>query len=291
MRISGFNIRRMQRALFIIHFSFIYCLLLSSQNIHLIKEYADEQYERGNFSVAIKEYQRVMLFDNENLFDGIYYKLATIYYETGDFDHALVNFDFAWKATQNDSMKLELAFKKTLCYYKLQKYFLGLTELYDLPDQLPPYFERKKNLYFAICHFGLNDIHQSLQYFAEIVDSAGYGQIDSCFVELNKYQKKYDPDKLEMMSIFIPGLGQTVAGDLESGLNSLLLLSGITAYSYFTMISYGILDGTLVLTTWFYRYYTGGHRKAYELGAQKIQEKKKITYLQVLDVVKRNSMN
>jgi len=88
-----------------------------------------------------------------------------------------------------------------------------------------------------------------------------------------------------MMSIFLPGLGQTYGGDIGSGLNSVLLLSGIAAYSYHTMVTYRILDGILVLTSWFYRYYTGGHRKAYKIGDQKILVRRNSIYRQILTVV------
>ncbi len=281
----------MQKALFIIHFSCVFSALLFSQSIHQLKEYSDEQYEKGNFTIALKEYQRILLFDENKQYQDIYNKIAHIYFQIGDYNNAIVYYDFAWKASQIDSVKHELVFRKTLCYYKLGNYFFGLTELYDLPESLSPYFERKKNLYFAICHFGLDEKYQSLQYFSQIVDSSGYHRIDSCLVQLNKYEKRYDPDKLEMMSILLPGLGQSFAGDLKSGLNSILLLGGIITYSYYTMLAYSILDGTLVLTTWFYRYYTGGHRKAYELGAKKIREQRNETYLQVMDIVSDQALN
>ncbi len=281
----------MRRALFIAFFNLTGCFGLLAQDIQLVKEYADKQFEKENFSIALKEYQRILLFDVENQYNDIYAKIASIYYQNEDFDNALVYFDFARKAVQNDSLKLEFAFKKTLCYFKQEKYLLGLTELYDFPNLLTPYFENKKNLYFAICHFGLNEHAETISYFSEIVDSTGLNQIDTYLIRLNKYQKKYDPDKLEMMSIFLPGLGQAYAGDVGSALNSLLLLTGIAAYSYYTMVTYSILDGTLVLTTWFYRYYSGGHRKAYELGTHKIQEKRSATYHQILETVMNNPLN
>lgn len=278
----------MQKTLFIILFNLIGCYSLLAQDIQQLKEYADQQSEKGNYSIALKEYQRILLFDSDRRYDDVYAKIASIYYKVEDFDNALVYFDFAWKAIQQDSLKHEFAFKKILCYYKLDKYLLALSELYDFPTHLTPYFESKRNLYFAICYFGLEDHAESLTYFAEIVDSTGLNLIDSTLVLLNKYQKKYDPDKLEMMSIFLPGLGQAYAGNIGNGLNSIILLAGIVTYSYYTMIAYTILDGTLVLTSWFYRYYAGGHRKAYELGLRKIQKKRFTTYLQILDLVKRN---
>jgi len=281
----------MQKLLFIIHFSLICSSFLLSQNIHLVKEYADEQYEKGNFSLALKEYQRVLLFDKDQQYNEVYGHIASLFFELEDFDNALIYYDFAWKATEKDSLKLELTFRKTLCHYKLDRYYLGLTELYGLPDQMSPYFESKRNLYFAICYYGLEDHDQSMHHLSQLVDSSGYKLIESSFAELSKAQKKYDPDRLEMMSIFLPGLGQTVAGDIGSGMNSLLLLGGITTYSYYTMLTYSILDGTLVLITWFYRYYTGGHKKAYQLGVERIMEYKNQTYLRILDIVRHNPAN
>lgn len=291
MRISGYNIRKMLKVLSTILFSLAWVSTLRSQDIDQIKLYADNQFVKGNYSNALKEYQRVLLFDREKQYDELYEQIASIYYHQKDFRNAYIYYDFAWRAIQNDSIKTELSFKKTLCYYKEADYLLALTELLDLPDRLSPYFEYKKNLYLAICYFGLDDDQQSLLYFSKLVDTAGIDRLEAKFSELAGHRKKYDPDKLELMSIFIPGLGQTVAGDFGSGLNSLLLLGGIAAYSFYTGITYGLLDGTLVLLTGGYRYYTGGHKKAYDLGEERIEDMKSSTYLQILEIVDNHSLN
>lgn len=280
----------MRNKLSIIVFSLGLSCSLFSQDIEQLKEYADDQNEKGFVSTALKEYQRVLLFDTAHHYNDIYEKIATLYYRDADFENALVYFDFAWKAAEDDSLKHELTFRKILCHYRLKRFMLGLSELYDMPDGLSPYFEKKKNLYLAICHFGLEETGQSLLYFAEVVDTTGFQKIDSTLVQLQAYQKKFDPDRLEMMSIFLPGLGQAYAGDVGSAINSLLLLSGIAVYSYHTMITYTILDGTLVLISWLYRYYTGGHRKAYQLGAEKIAHQKNLTYLQLLEIVQQHTL-
>lgn len=275
----------MPRISFLVLFNILVCYGLFAQDIQQIKEYADQQFNRGNHSIALKEYQRILLFDEHRIYDDTYARIASLYYSLEDYENAQVYYDFAWKAISNDSLKLEFAFKKTLCFYKLDKYLLGLSELFDLPESLSPYFERKKNLYLAICYFGLEDHAESLNYFAEIVDSSGLERIDSVLVQLNKYSKKYDPDKLEIMSIFLPGLGQAYAGEIGSAANSIFLLSGIAAYSYHTMLTYTFLDGALVMATWFYRYYTGGHRLAYAIGEGLLAEKRKDTYLQILGFI------
>ena len=264
--------------------------MLQGQDIRQVKALADEQFARANLTGALKEYQRVLFFDTEHRFDDVYGDIADVYFEQGEFRQAMTYYDFARKAIDTDSLKLEYSFRKILCHFMQESYLLGLSDLYDLPETEIPYFHAKKNLYFAICHFGLDETDRSLDYFEELVDSSGMEQIRGLIHAFGKYQKKYDPDKLEMISIFLPGAGQIIAGDLKNGLNSILLLGGIVAYSYYTMVTYGWLDGALVLLSWSFRYYTGGHKKAYELGAERIREQRGVTYRQLLDVVGRHAL-
>ena len=275
----------MRRVLSIVLFSTVCLTSLRSQDIVRIREFADQQYLKGNLSSALKEYQRVLFFDAGNKFEQVYSDIADLYFRQENYQQALVYYDFARKAVPDDSLRLEYSFKRIECNFRQDNYLMALSELYGLPGKLSPYFEVKKDLYYAICHFGLNETEESVEYFSRIVDSTGADRIDSLMKAYQKVRTKYDPDRLEIMSIFLPGLGQLVAGDVKNGLNSLFLLGGIAAYSFHTMRIYGILDGTLVLVTWFYRYYTGGHKKAHELGVTRIREQQRMTYRKIMETV------
>ncbi|MFO7935704.1 MAG: tetratricopeptide repeat protein [Bacteroidales bacterium] len=275
----------MRRVSSIILFSTVCMTSLQSQDIVRIREFADQQFQKGNLSSALKEYQRVLFFDAGNEFEHVYSDIADIYFKQGNYQQALVYYDFARKAVPDDSLSLEYSFNRIKCNFRQDNYLMALSGLYGLPAELSPYFEAKKDLYYAICHFGLNETEESVEYFSRIVDSTGADRIETLMKAYQKVRKKYDPDRLEIMSIFLPGLGQLVAGDVKNGLNSLFLLGGIAAYSFHTMRIYGILDGTLVLVTWFYRYYTGGHKKAHELGAARIREQQRMTYRKIMETV------
>ena len=145
MRISGSNIRKMPKVLFTTLFSLFWLSSLCSQDINQVKEYADVQFAKGNHSIALKEYQRVLLFDQDKQYNQLYEQIASIYYNQESYSDAEVYYDFAWKASQNDSIKLELSFKKALCNLKDSRYLLAITELLDIPDGLSPYFENKLN--------------------------------------------------------------------------------------------------------------------------------------------------
>jgi tetratricopeptide (TPR) repeat protein len=277
----------MRKGLFIIIISCLSLISFFSQDIHQIKEYSDIQFGKGNYEIALKEYQRVLLFDSASQYTDIYSKVAQAYYLQHDFNSAIKYYNLAWNIEQNDSIRLEYIFLKSLSHFKLNEFFLALNELLGIPENKSAYFEDKKNLYMGICYYGLNDNPSSFDYFSELLDSTGMQQISSIFADFEKFSKRFNPRKIEIMSYIFPGLGQIYAGDPGSGLNSFVLLSGIAVYGLFTMANYGFLDGFLVLSSWFYRYYTGGAKNAADIAHLKLEKKKSANYLKILQIVER----
>jgi tetratricopeptide (TPR) repeat protein len=281
----------MQRILFIILFNVFGIWSVYSQNIHQIKSFSDEQYEKGNYAIALKEYQRVQLFDTENLYADIFYKVASIYYLQNNFEKAIEYFNFAWRTEPGDSIKTEIALKKAFCNFKQSNYFAALNELFDIPETNSRYLDSKKNLYFAISYFGLNDMESSNYYFSQIVKPGTQSEITQVFTDFIRFKKKYRPEKVEMMSMFLPGLGQMYVGDFGNGLNSILLLTAVSFYAAYTATTYGLLDGALVLSSWFYRYYTGGSIKAKMAAEEKLAEEKNRVYDELIFLVEKNQIN
>jgi TM2 domain-containing membrane protein YozV len=278
----------MQKILFIILFNLFFGTTLFSQDIHQIKSYSDDQFEKGNYTVALKEYQRVQLFDNEKLYNDIYSKIASIYFNQADYNNAIRYLNFAWTVEQNDSIKFELAIKKTLCNLLLNDNYTALTELFDISEYNSEYFQNKKNLYTGICYFGLADYNESNSYLVRLVDSVGALGLNKIFTDYIKYIKKYNPEKIELMSSIVPGLGQIYIGEIGSGINSIALLTGIVAYAFHTTTVYGYIDGVLVLSSWFYRYYNGGKLKANIATQEKLEKKKIQVYSEILTIVEQH---
>jgi tetratricopeptide (TPR) repeat protein len=275
----------MQKILFIILFDLFCSASLFSQNIHQIKSYSDDQFEKGNYSVALKEYQRVQLFDNEKIYNDIYSKIASIYFNQADYNNAIRYLNFAWTVEQNDSLKFEIAINKTLCNLLLNDNYTALTELFDISEYNSEYFRNKKSLYTGICYFGLADYGESISYLVQLVDSVGAIKLNKIFTDYIRYIKKYNPEKIELMSSIFPGLGQIYMGEVGSGLNSIVLLTAIVAYAYYTTSIYGLIDGALVLSSWFYRYYKGGAIKANIAAQEKLTKKKTQVYNKILSTI------
>jgi len=281
----------MQKISFIVLFSLVFLQSSIGQSIVEIKSFADQLYIENSYEQAYKEYQRVFFFDKDNEFNDIHHKIATILYKKQDYSEAIKYYNLAWNAEKNDSIKNKLVFQKVLCNLKSNKFYAGLNELYDLPETNSIYFKQKQVLYEGICHYGLNDLDTAQELFSKIVDSIGNNKMSLVFTNLIKYNKKYDPKRIETMSRIIPGLGQIYIGDWKSGINSILLLGVIVYYSSVTILNYSLLDGILVLNSWFIRYYSGGVEKARNLAEEHIASKKSRTFTELLNIIQKHPFN
>jgi len=274
-----------QKALFILVFSFFAAGFSSGQSIGDTYTFAEQQYRQGNYGPAVAEFQRVAFFDSENKYTDVYLKIARSFYSLDDFGKAIKNFDIAYRIEENDSAKYEILFGKVLCYFKLNNYFMALNELFAIPENTTAYFFNKRNLFLAISYFGIEDYGNAMQHFCAFLPPEGASEILALFEHFEKFRKRFDPDKIQTMSIILPGLGQIYSGNFASGLNSLVLVGGIALLTVYIWQLYGALDALMSMSSWYYRYYSGGHQNAKKFAIDKISHKKEEVYGEVLKVV------
>jgi len=281
----------MPKTIYILLFSLLLPLVLKAQDISTIRSFSDEQFHTGNYQLALKEYQRVLFFSNDNEYNELYSRIASIHYLLSDFSLAIRYYDFAMRVEDDDSLRLELALKKTLCNFKLNDYYSALSELLDIQEPAAGYLKEKKDLYMGICYFGLNDYEKAREYFSEVLDPEGIAELYDLFNSFERYNRKYRPGKVELMSILLPGLGQIYTGEVLSGINSFVLMTGITIYAMFTAVNYTLIDGLLVLSSWFYRYYSGGFTNANDSAVRKTERERTRTYTEILSLIERNQFS
>jgi tetratricopeptide (TPR) repeat protein len=208
-----------------------------------------------------------------------------------DFELAIRYYDFAMRVEDDDSLRFELALKKTLCNFKQDDYYSALSELLDLVSQDPGYLGLKQDLYMGICYFGLNDYEKSREYLSKVLDPEGKTELNDLFNSFARYNRKYRPGKVELMSMLLPGLGQIYTGEILSGLNSFVLITGVTIYAMFTAVNYTLIDGLLVLSSWFYRYYSGGFTNARDSAVRKTDREKIRVYSDILSLIESHQFS
>lgn len=274
----------MRKVSFTVIFSLLFFISGYPQDLAGIKKFADTQLAEGNYASALKEYQRLLFFDSNNEYQQTYTQIAVLFYKTNDFNNALKYFDFALKTEQNDSLKYEIYLSKAMCNFRTENYMEALTVLLDLPNTDSKNLLRKKNLFLGTCYYGINDYKNACENFILASDSTDTERVKTIFSDFEKFRHKYRPEKVELMSMLLPGLGQIYTGHTLNGLNSTALLSGVTFYAYKMFINYGTFDGLLVLSSWFYRYYTGGFTNARNFAIYKTEAEKNAVFSKLIQI-------
>lgn len=277
------------RIIIISVFSFLLaCSGLKAQNIEETYRFANQHFDNCNYRQALAEFQRVAFFDAENQYLDIYQKIADSFLAVGEHDRAVQNYTIAIRIAEGDSLKTELIFKKVNCFFQQGNYLLALNEILGVPEPASSYLENKYLLYLATSYFGNGQYENSFAVFEKLLPLEIRPELAELFADFAKFQKRFNPKKIQIMSMILPGSGQIFIGEIGQGLNSILLLGGIATASVFIFQYYGIVNAVLSTGSWYYRYYRGGYMKAKDLAQHKLEHEKEDVFQSLLILVENN---
>lgn len=265
----------------------LFIFTIKAQTLEESLNFADKQFELKNYRLAIKEYQRVLFFDDGKNTDYVYKQLATVYFVNGYYSDAAHYYELAYKTAFNDSLKTELIFKKASCYMLDSKFRMAIFELMNLPDSFDIQFNNRKNFYFAVCYWGLEEFEKSKKYFLSIIPDERKDDKEKIVLLFSKKKNLYrpNPKTAKIMSMIIPGSGQIYSGDIKNGLNSFILTGGFVVLGIYMTEYYTFFDAFLTAAPWFMRYYQGGFQKAKQIAAQKRDKRRNKTYKEILSII------
>lgn len=266
-------------------FSLVIFQDINAQNFEETIEFADNQFKSEKLANALKTYQRALFFSEgkKNLY--LFRQIAEISYLKNDYETAQKYFGYAYNQSDDDSLKTELLISKASSQILNKNYNLALIDLFSVSDTSGD-IQKRLSFYIATCYFGLEDFKQSKSYFELCLASKDTAVLSELFSSKNLMSPS--PKTAKIMSIFLPGLGQTYSGDLKSGLNSLLLTSGLIALGINISIRYTPVDAIFAILPWIQRYYTGGYIKAEGIAIRKRQLKRNELYTKILHLVADN---
>lgn len=276
----------------LITFSLLLTCHVCSQDLSQTYMYANTQLSMGNLQSAIPAFHRVLFFSPLGEDDGSYRgdsyrQLGNCYFELNDYDKAASYYDLAYFSSSNDSVKIEMLFKKTQCLLLMNDYRFALVELLGLDDSLDGYFQRRKDFYLGISYFGLNQFEKSELYFLNSIDDTFKEEkyvIEGLFKKNEKIDR-LNPKTAKILSMILPGLGQFYSGDVKNGLNSLVLTSAFLLIGINTALSYSIFDAVFAIMPWYQRYYIGGVKKAEAIARKKVRKKRSGVYHEIIDTI------
>lgn len=268
----------------------IFTPVILSQNLEETLKFADFQFESGNYNLALKEYQRVLFFNDGRNLHHIYEQIGSTFFLKKDFKKAAYYFELSYKTTESDSIKTEILFKKVACYMLDKNFKLATFELMNLPDSLNLQTANRKNFYFAICYWGMEDFEKAKSSFLEILPVEHKSAREAINLLFSKKRNLYKPKPktAQILSIFIPGSGQIYSGDVKNGINSLILTGGFVVLGVYMTQYYNLFDAILTAIPWFMRYHQGGYRGAKKIAYNKRADRRNKTYQKVLKVIEEN---
>ena len=268
-------------------YSFFIILPVVAQTTEETVVFADKQFELGNYRLALKEYKRVLFFNDGRNLDYIYNRIATIYFNQKNYPKAAYNYELAYKTALLDSMKNELIFKKAASYMLDNKFRFAVIELMNLPDSSDKQLNNRKNFYLAVCYWGLYEFDKAEKYFLALIPDTNYAAKNKMEDLFGKKKNLYRPNPrtAKTMSMILPGLGQMYCGDVKNGLNSMVLTGGLVILGIYMTEYYTFLDAFLTAVPWFFRYYKGGYQKAEQIALQKRNIRRNKTYQKILKLI------
>lgn len=266
----------------------IFSLHTFAQTIQESLTFADKQFELKNYRLALKEYQRVLFFNTGENLDYIYNKIAGIYFVNGAYSEAAYNFDRAYKTTANLHLKTEFIFKKASCYMLDKKFRMALLELMNLPDSSNTPYNNRKNFYFAVCYWGLEEFEKSEKYFLNIIPDNRPADKEKLALLFSKKKNLYrpNPKTAKIMSRLLPGSGQIYSGNIKNGINSMILTGGFVVLGIYMTEYYSFFDAFLTAAPWFMRYYKGSYQNAKQIVTHKRDSRRNKTYKEILRIIK-----
>lgn len=270
----------------------IICLILMflqmnytfANNIETVIHFGDSLYSEQKYIVALNEYQRAFFFSEKEKKVVLSLKIANCNIVLNEFDAAKAYCDSALYYADTDSAKTECRFHKILCYILEKNYGYALLKLDEIKTDSNRNFVLKRDFYQGISYYGLQKYDKAFQFLTNSFDKADtvkLSKLQQLFKNKNKLNRP-NPTLATILSIVIPGSGQIYAGKYFNGINSIVLLTGITFLAFNSPALY------VFVTPFLPRYYLGGILHANQFAKENRKQKQSYFIKDILELFHRN---
>lgn len=276
----------MQKILFVLLTSLSFSAQISfSQSVEETLQFAEEQYNLGNYTNSVLAYERAIYFE-KNTTSKTYFKLANAYFNKGDINRAIRFYDNATFLEKDDNKRNDIIFKKCLAYLSTKQYNQAIISLGSVNDFNNPEASLKKQYFKSVAYFLKEDFDQFEKVFKDYTSDLNLTS-NQHYIDLETYNlkaAKVKPNLAMWMSVVVPGSGQILYGNWRDGLNSMALTAALVGLYFNYVIEFSLVEGYLVVLPWFQRYHKGGYLKAKETALNKQKEYRGKAYAEILQL-------
>lgn len=277
-----------QKQYYTLIISLLFTSLLPAQNVTDLIMLANEQYARGEYDLAAREYNRALFFEGEPA-DLLSLQIAHCYANQGHNGLAVDFYNKAYSLSKNDSLKNEALLGSAFCFLVQEKHVLALSELFNMSEEATPNQNIRMHFLKGLAHYWIGDDTLALAELQQSMQLAGTSDLAASmladeFEKVFSYPKRYRSKRAYVMSGIVPGSGQLSVGAVREGINSMLLIGGLYLVALQVVKHYSFLDAAIALFPWVQRYYLGGMDKAKNLAIERMEEKRHASYLKILEI-------
>ncbi len=171
----------------------------------------------------------------------------------------------------SDSLKFKLYYESALNAFLFGKYDLSFNKIQELRYYLPAMAQPMIDLLEMLTLNQQQKLGEAEKIFASFLIQ--YHLANEPNIYHNKKFKKFkNPAKAESVSHLLPGAGQMYAGYGGQGVTSLLIQSGLIAFTAYSFVNGFYFSGAFTGVGLFYMFNNGGARHAQYLAEKKNKE-------------------
>lgn len=259
--------------------------LISREGIAQSLQMADSLINGREYALAAVYYEKALFDQNQQLeafsIDAFRIKTNNLLYQKIQCQKALRAFEDAWQTAQrfdlnefNDTLQFKLRYEAALCGYLSQRY----NEAYGQIQQARFYIS-DTTLTVALDVLEILTLNELERWEESKTLFRRYAarnqltiQVDDLYSFIKKKPK--NPDKAQLMSFLMPGLGQVYAGYPKEGLVSAGLQALALGFGVYHVLEHYYFIGFFTGAGLFQTFYFGGARRA-ALMAEETNRKRK----------------
>ena len=254
-----------------------------TQNLSQTFAFGQYQFDQSQWQEAEKTFKRVLFFDTQNVYRSeCLQRLARISTLDGDLMSTLNYLDQLYFIAEDPTVQAGLQFDRIKIFIEQREFQKALAEIYQVDSEIGP---TRIALYEGYCQYMLRDFVTARSAFEHLCTTSEASEsLDKYLLEAEKIEK-INPKTYQILSYFIPGLGQILLGDTKNSLNSLVLNGALVMLFIDTARKLSLFDATLSVVPWFYRYYTGGVDVTRDLAIKRKENLHKQNLAQMIQVL------
>ncbi len=261
----------------------VLCFCVSISNVaaspsanSVLLTYAERLEGTQQYDAAISEFKRFMFFHPEDpeVFRA-YYGIGRCYRHLKEWKKSIEAYQTAMLMSPNEDIHGDISLDLIDALLEGGRFDEGLLEIERvIIASGSPIAVRKASYYkfvALVLRFQWNEAHEAYRSYLALLDDSSDRRnspaVDSV-LRMASHSPMLSEDRAVWFSTFLPGLGQLYSGDMKNAINAFGLNAALGYFTFQTVAVGGYVEGALLFSSVFLRYYQGNRYHAERLAQE-----------------------